>query len=87
MAGISSKAAGTLINKKKFNEGSELQSEEFSDGSGLNWYDVDARYYDPQLGRFMQVDPKPDESGQESWVPYQYGLDNPISNNDPDGEV
>lgn len=86
MAGISSKAAGSLVNKKKFNEGSELQSEEFSDGSGLEWYDVAARFYDPQLGRFIQVDPMPDEEDQESWEPYQYGLDNPISNNDPDGK-
>ncbi|WP_332735395.1 RHS repeat domain-containing protein, partial [Flavihumibacter sp.] len=86
MAGISSKAAGRISNKKKFNDGSDLQSAEFSDGSGLEWYDVKARYYDPQLGRFMQIDPEPDEEDQEGWVPYQYGLDNPISNNDPDGK-
>ncbi len=35
----------------------------------------------------MQVDPLPDEEDQESWEPYHYGLDNPISNNDPDGKV
>lgn len=87
MAGISSKAAGSLENKYRFNDGSELQNKEFSDGSGLEWYDVDARFYDPQLGRFMQVDPRPDDGDQESWEPYQYALDNPISNNDPDGEI
>ncbi|MEJ7768062.1 MAG: RHS repeat-associated core domain-containing protein, partial [Chitinophagaceae bacterium] len=87
MAGISSKAAGGLENKRRFNEGSELQSEEFSDGSGLEWYDVKARFYDPQLGRFMQVDPESDEEDQESWEPYQYGLNNPISHNDPDGKI
>jgi RHS repeat-associated protein len=87
MKGISSKAAGSLANKKLFNSGSELQSEEFYDGSGLEWYDVDARFYDPQLGRFMQVDPQPAEGEQESYQPYQYALDNPISYNDPDGEV
>ena len=86
MKGISSKAAGSLVNKKLYNAGSELQNEEFFDGSGLEWYDVMARFYDPQLGRFMQVDPMPDEEDQESWDPYQYGLDNPISNNDPDGK-
>ena len=86
MAGISSKAANTLVNKKKFNDGSELQSEEFSDASGLEWYDVDARFYDPQIGRFMQVDPLSDEEDQESYTPYHYCFNNPVVHNDPDGK-
>jgi len=56
MAGISSKAAGGLENKHKFN-GIE-QNNDFD----LNMYDAFYRNLDPQLGRFWQIDPKPDLS-------------------------
>ncbi len=87
MAGISSQAAkGTdyAENKKGFN-GNELQSKEFSDLSGLAWYDFNARTYDPQTGRFMQIDPLADEGEQESLSPYHFSENNPIRYNDPDG--
>ena len=85
MAGISSKAAGGIENKKGYN-GNELQNKEFSDGSGLELYDFNARTYDQQTGRFIQIDPL-SEDGQESFNPYHFSYNNPIRFNDPDGEA
>ncbi len=83
MAGISSKAAGGLTNKYLFNSGNELQNKEFSDGGGLELYDAKNRMYDPQLGRFGQIDPLADMSPNIS--SYVFASNNPISINDPLG--
>ena len=92
MSGISSKAfqssstdCGCSGNKKGFN-GDEIQNEEFSDGSGLELYDFNARTYDQQIGRFIQIDPLAESQGQEVLTPYHFALNNPVTYSDPTGK-
>jgi RHS repeat-associated protein len=82
MAGISSKAAGSLTNRYKYN-GKEEQRQEFSDGSGLEWLDFGARMYDNQIGRWHTQDPHVNRYLPLS--PYSAFADNPINIMDPDG--
>lgn len=64
-------------NKYQYN-GKELDSE-----LGLNWNNYGARFYDPALGRFTNIDPL--AADFVNWSPYCYTLNDPISLVDPDG--
>jgi len=76
---------GCALNKKGFN-GNEIQNKEFSDGSGLEVYDFNARIYGQQIGRFIQVDPLSEKENQEGLTPYHFSGNNPSTFNDPDGK-
>jgi RHS repeat-associated protein len=52
MAGISSRAAGTIQNKEK-----TFQGQRFDDELGLNWIQFKWRNHDVQIGRFIEIDP------------------------------
>ena len=76
IAGISSKAAGKMDNKYKFNG-----IEENSDFD-INTFDAFYRTNDPQIGRWWQIDPKAESFfGLTS---YNSMGNNPIVFNDPE---
>lgn len=77
MAGISSKAAGGMENKKKY------QQYEYNSDFDINLYESFYRSHDPQLGRWWQMDPKP----KKFESPYTTMGNNPISNIDLLGDI
>jgi RHS repeat-associated protein len=79
MAGISDKAWNKLQNSYHYH-GNEIQNQEWNDGSGLEEDDFNARFYDPQLGRWNTQDP----AGQYA-SPYLGMGNNWMNGTDPDG--
>jgi RHS repeat-associated protein len=79
IAGISSKkmadpGEGHIDNKNLYND------KELIDDADLDWYDYGYRNYDPQIGRFVQIDPLTDIFYWQS--PYVYADNDPIGNID-----
>lgn len=82
IAAISSKKIpdtydGQIKNNNLYND------KELWDDADLNWFDYGFRNYDPQIGRFTQLDPLTDD--YPMLTPYQYASDEPITNIDIDG--
>ena len=82
ISGISSRkfdggVEGELINHYLYND------KELFEDADLNWYDSGFRNYDPQIGRFPQLDPLTND--YPYYTPYQYAGNEPIANVDLDG--
>ncbi len=80
MAGISSKAAGGIENKKKYN------GIEFDNDLDLNNYEAYFRNLDPQTGRWWEID-REIENDQENISPYTSMYDDPVLKSDFLGNV
>jgi RHS repeat-associated protein len=79
IAGMGSAASGFVENRKRY------QGNDYNKELGLHWMDFQARQYDPQIGRFLSVDPLADKQNQERFSPYAAMGNNPVSMVDPLG--
>jgi len=80
MNGISDKAWGKSDNNFHF-QGNEMQNHEWYDGTGLEEYDFNARYYDQQLGIWHNQDPVTNAAS-----PYAAMANNPAMYSDANGK-
>lgn len=56
-----------------------------TDTTGLTH--IGARYYDPQIGRFITVDPLIDLTDPQQWQAYAYANNTPVTMSDPTGLI
>jgi RHS repeat-associated protein len=73
-------ASGTLASSSGTATTPLLYAGSYFDAA-INLYYLAHRYYDPQTGQFLSVDPMVDETGQ----PYAYTGDDPVNGSDPNG--
>jgi len=74
---------GRSMNNALSNNFYKFSGKELDEENGLDWYYFGARYYDPAIARWLQVDPL--ACKYPSWSPYNYSLNDPIGKRDPDG--
>lgn len=82
IATLSAKKLGNSY-EGQLKNGYLYNDKELFDDADLNWYDYGFRYYDPQIGRFSQLDPLADS--YPFYTPYQYSGCEPVGNVDIDG--
>jgi RHS repeat-associated protein len=75
-------AEGTVAEQGK--QPYKYNGKELDQMHGLNWYDSNARFYDPAIGRTPTIDPHAEN--YYSWSPYAWVGNNPLRNIDPDGK-
>lgn len=79
IAGLTSLAANATKHRQRY------QGNEYIEERGLEWMDFHNRQYDPQLGRFLSLDPLADVGGQQVLSPYHAMGCNPVTMTDPLG--
>jgi RHS repeat-associated protein len=77
--GSSSAALKANYNQNRY----KYIGDEFDSAFSFNKIETDFRDYDPEIGRFVQIDELAEIT--DSWTTYGYASNNPISRNDPLG--
>ncbi len=83
IAGISSKKLGDVLYEGSLENKHLYNDKELIDEADLDLYDFGFRIYDPQIGRFTQIDPLTDE--MPFFSPYLFAGNEPIGNIDFEG--
>jgi len=77
---------GTRIDTGSTDLNHKYTSQELDSETGFYYYN--ARYYDPELGRFISPDPiVPDPTNPQAFNRYSYVLNNPLFYIDPSGNI